>query len=33
MTKDELLQRARKVGIDGRSKMNKSQLIKALRNH
>jgi hypothetical protein len=33
MTKDDLLQRARKVGIEGRSKMNKSELIKALRNH
>jgi hypothetical protein len=33
MTKDELLQRARKVGIEGRSKMTKPQLIKALRDH
>ena len=33
MTKDDLLQRARKVGIEGRSKMSKSELIKALRNH
>ena len=32
-TKEQLLQQARKVGIEGRSKMNKSQLIKALRNH
>jgi hypothetical protein len=32
-TKDELLRRAREVGIEGRSKMNKSQLISALRNH
>ena len=32
-TKEQLLQQARKVGIDGRSKMNKSELIKALRNH
>jgi hypothetical protein len=32
-TKDELLQQARKVGIDGRSKMNKGELISALRNH
>lgn len=33
MTKDELLQRARKIGIEGRSKMAKGELIKALRNH
>ena len=33
MTKDDLLKRARKVGIEGRSKMTKPQLIKALRNH
>ena len=32
-TKDELLDTARQVGIEGRSKMNKSELIKALRNH
>jgi hypothetical protein len=32
-TKDELLKQARKVGIEGRSSMNKGQLIKALRNH
>jgi hypothetical protein len=32
-SKDELLQQARKVGIDGRSKMNKGELISALRNH
>jgi len=32
-TKDELLQQARKVGIEGRSKMSKSELIDALRNH
>ncbi len=32
-TKDELMDRAREVGIDGRSKMNKSELIDALRNH
>jgi hypothetical protein len=32
-TKSELLQRAREVGIDGRSKMDKGQLIDALRNH
>jgi hypothetical protein len=31
-TKDELMQQARKVGIEGRSSMNKRQLINALRN-
>ena len=33
MTKDQLMKRAREVGIDGRSSMSKSQLISALRNH
>lgn len=32
-TKQELLDRARRVGIEGRSKMTKPQLIDALRNH
>ena len=32
-TKDELLKQARKVGIEGRSKMDKGELISALRNH
>ena len=32
-TKEQLLAQARKVGIEGRSKMNKPELIKALRNH
>ena len=32
-TKDELLKRARELGIDGRSRMSKAQLIDALRNH
>ena len=32
-SKNELLQKARQVGIEGRSKMSKSELISALRNH
>jgi hypothetical protein len=32
-TKDELMARAREVGIEGRSKMSKGELIDALRNH
>lgn len=32
-TKEQLLAQARKVGIAGRSKMNKAELIDALRNH
>jgi hypothetical protein len=32
-TKDDLLQEAKKVGIEGRSKMDKGELISALRNH
>lgn len=32
-TKDELMDRARDLEIEGRSKMNKGQLIDALRNH
>ena len=31
-TKEELLKKAREVGIQGRSKMTKKELIKALRN-
>jgi hypothetical protein len=33
MTKDQLMKRAREVGIEGRSSMSKSQLVSALRNH
>lgn len=32
-TKKELYEKAKKVGIDGRSKMSKKELIHALRNH
>ena len=32
-TKDELYERAREIGIEGRSKMNKQELINSLRNH
>jgi Rho termination factor-like protein len=32
-SKEELQQQAKKVGIEGRSKMNKGELIDALRNH
>jgi hypothetical protein len=31
-SKDDLQKQARKVGIEGRSKMNKGELAKALRN-
>ena len=33
MTKTELMDRARTIGIDGRSKMSKGELVSALRNH
>jgi hypothetical protein len=32
-TKDELEQRAREIGLEGRSSMDKDELIDALRNH
>lgn len=32
-SKDDLVKRAREIGIKGRSTMTKSQLVKALRNH
>ena len=32
-TKDDLMRRAREIGVLGRSSMNKSQLIRALREH
>jgi hypothetical protein len=32
-SKDELQKRAGEIGIDGRSKMNKGELVDALRNH
>jgi hypothetical protein len=33
MSKQELYDRAKRVGIDGRSSMSKSELIDSLRNH
>ena len=32
-SKEDLVKRAAEIGIDGRSKMNKGQLIRALRSH
>lgn len=33
MTKSQLYDRTREIGIEGRSHMDKGQLIRALRNH
>ncbi len=33
MTKDQLYERAQRIGIDGRSDMSKDELVDALRNH
>lgn len=32
-SRDDLYRRAKEIGIEGRSKMNKQQLLSALRNH
>jgi hypothetical protein len=32
-SKEDLVKRAREIGIEGRSKMSKGQLVKALRDH
>jgi hypothetical protein len=32
-SKEDLVKRAREIGIEGRSKMTKSELVKALRDH
>jgi hypothetical protein len=32
-SKDDLVRRARELGIEGRSKMSKGELVRAIRNH
>jgi hypothetical protein len=32
-TRDDLMKRAREIGIEGRSSMTKAELVTALRNH
>lgn len=32
-TKDDLMKEARKIGITGRSKMNKAELVETIRGH
>jgi hypothetical protein len=32
-SKDDLMERARAIGIEGRSRMSKSELVEALRHH
>ncbi len=33
MSKEQLYERAKRVGISGRSQMSKSELVRSLRNH